>query len=141
VNLDRLRFPLRPPPSAFIVIAPNEFFLLGVYGDHGIALLQESPNLVVEVMKLTVPIEMVRAFLQRLQVGLQAVTHLRQQSAHGVSTDRISFFGEDGRQLLGALTVHNSGDIGSPRVLDSTNCFSRFRIRGFWATILFRPPP
>src|SRR5947199_7195553 len=55
VNLHLLRTASRPPLAAFIGIAPDEFFLLGVDGDHGVALHQESLNLAVPVTKLLVP--------------------------------------------------------------------------------------
>src|SRR6516165_4086127 len=109
INVDLLRFPLLPPLAAFIEITANEFFLLGVHRDHGIAPPQEAPNLTVEVLKLPVAIGMVGAFLQRLEIGLQAVTHLGQQPAYSIGTDPMAFLGQGLRQLAGALARPQQG--------------------------------
>src|SRR6266567_1684658 len=120
VNLHLLRTASRPPLAAFIGIAPNEFFLLGVDGDHGVALPQEPLNLAVQVTELSISVSN-RPTVSGL-IGFP-------------SWERVS-------ASWGVLWhVHNSGDMGSPRVLDSTNSFSRFRIRGLCSTICFRPPP
>src|SRR5215472_4132309 len=52
---------------------------------------------------------MVGAFLQCLEVGLQAVAHLGQQPAYAVGTDPISFLGQGLRQLASALARPQQG--------------------------------
>src|SRR5215469_3395818 len=84
-------------------------FFFGVHRNHGIAPPQELPNVAVEVLKLPVAIGMVGAFLQGLQVGLQAVTHLGQQPAYGIGADPMAFLRQDLRQLPGALASPQQG--------------------------------
>src|SRR3989338_10313684 len=70
IHLDRLAF--RQPPLAVILVVSDEFFLLRVYGNDGIARGEIILRVLADVLELRVPIRVIRSFLAFL-VPLRAV--------------------------------------------------------------------
>jgi len=77
VHSNQFRLSLGPPFSPVILEVSNQFSLLSVYRNHGLAAAQTPFNFPAEVLKLRIAVRVVRPFL-RLAVGLQAVAQLMQ---------------------------------------------------------------
>ena len=75
MDVDLLGLPLRLPFPPAVLEGPDQFLLLGVDGDHGLARCQKRFDLVVEVVELRIPVRMLVPF-QRLGRRLQAVASL-----------------------------------------------------------------
>src|SRR5271165_5717231 len=67
-----LRVSLEPKLSPPVFEVPHQLFLLGIHRDDRLTLPQEASDLAVDMLKLSVPIRMRRAF-QSLGVCLQAI--------------------------------------------------------------------
>src|SRR2546426_504267 len=78
---DFIRLSHPPPAPAPVVKGSNEFLLLRIDADDGVATSHERPDLLVDVPKLPVPIRVLGP-LQRLDIPLQRVVHLPKTSRH-----------------------------------------------------------
>ena len=75
-HLHRLR--LRPPFLAFILTGANHLLLVLRIRNHGLPRLQVPAHPLIHVLKLLVPVGMIRAF-QGFGIGLQAVLQGRDE--------------------------------------------------------------
>src|SRR6266540_675391 len=76
-----LHFRSRPfgmPLSTPIFIASNQFILLGIHRNNRLTSPHELPDLLVEVLKLGIPILVIAPLLDAFGVGLQTVVELAQ---------------------------------------------------------------
>src|SRR5271165_1887403 len=84
-----LRVSLEPKLSPPVFEVPHQLFLLGIHRDDRLTQPQEASDLAVDMLKLSVPIRMRRAF-QSLGVCLQAIAQLVQQLGHQTVADAVT---------------------------------------------------
>jgi len=122
------------PGNAWILEESDEFFLLGVDGDHGEALVLESAPHVIDVDELTIALVtgVARAAREFLVVDTQSVVKTVEKPRHGPGADvdvEIAQFGADlacgfSRPLQPGDGIARGG--GQHQLLDLGDDFGRF---------------
>jgi hypothetical protein len=91
------------PLLTVVFEAPDQFLLLAVDRNHGLAGLQETLHLPVKIPELSIAVGVLLAF-ERLGVGLQAVAGFVQQITHDMIAHVMPLRLQRRSQLTGALT-------------------------------------
>jgi hypothetical protein len=99
---DLLRLALRRPLAPTIAELADQFFLFGIDRYDRLALLLEGLGTTVNVLELRIPIG-VRAPLQGLPVGLEAVPQVMEQAIDRPRTHQMPLRPQGGRQLGGTF--------------------------------------
>src|SRR5260370_37293020 len=119
--LDRLGLALWPPFAARILVVPYLLLLFRVYGNSGLATLQEFRRLRVDVLKLRIAVGMRGAFLG-LAVRLQAVLLFVQQFRNQHMAHLVSL----GPQFVGEIAHALAGPPQRGLGIPSRNWFQQF---------------
>ena len=109
-TLTALRIALRTPGPPPVLEVADQFLLLGVHRNDRLALSLGPSDLVVEIVKLGVPIRVLGAFF-RLAIRLQRVAELVQQSVDEARTHRMAQGLQLDRQLADALRRPSQGAV------------------------------
>ena len=119
--LDRFGLTLWPPFAAPILVVSYLFLLFRVYGNSGLATLQEFRRLRVDVFKLRITVRMRGAFLG-LAVRLQAVLLFVQQFRNQHMAHLVSL----GAQFVGEIAHAFAGPPQRGLGIPSGNWFQQF---------------
>ena len=101
MDVDVLRIALCPEFTPRILVGAHQFFLLRVHRDDGLVHGELAPDRLTDVLKLRIPVRMLRA-LEALAVRLQAVPQFLQQPRHHLHARGVSLLRERGDEV--ALT-------------------------------------
>ncbi len=113
LDLDPLWSSLRPPLAAGVLEVADEFLLLRVHGDDGLAAPLEGEHAAVYAPKLTLAVRMASSLLG-LPVGLQRVPRLCQDLTDGHVADAVPHGLEARGQLSEALRTPAQRGLGIP---------------------------
>ena len=140
VHQNLLRLACGTQLAASVLERTDQLLLLRVDGNARLSRPQLLLDRRIQVFKLCVTVRMVGA-LQRLLIRLQAVAHHVEQLSHHAMAGLVALRLELRGQFAHFLSVHRSGDSGSPRLVGSTSLSRSSRNMGSSTTADLRPPP